>query len=423
MVKSFITLPHISWPMMTFFYNIGISAYTFAIRVAALFNEKAALWIKGRKGIWEKIRQINRGRERLVWFHAASLGEFEQGRPVMEALKKEEPATRILLTFFSPSGYEIRKNYAGADYILYLPSDSATHARKWVRMLRPDAAVFIKYEFWYHYLHELHQHQIPVYLISAIFRKDQPFFKKWGGLHRRMLHYFNKLFVQDTESVELLSSIGIKNIRLTGDTRFDRVKQIADTAQQLNKIEEFLHDAPAVVCGSTWPPDEDALITYINQDSSPFKWIIAPHEIGENHIKGILEKCHKTTVRYTDGNADLAHAQVLIIDCIGLLSAIYRYGKIAYIGGGFGTGIHNTLEAAVYGIPVIFGPRYQKFKEAVCLLQQGGGFCIHSAQELNELLDTLIQQPSVTEAAGQKALAYVNSQLGATTLIMESLKQ
>jgi len=407
--------------MMTFFYNIGISVYTLGIRIVAPFNEKAALWIKGRKGIWSKIRQINRDKERLVWFHAASLGEFEQGRPVMEALKKEEPATRILLTFFSPSGYEIRKNYAGADYILYLPSDSAAHARKWIRMLHPDAAVFIKYEFWYHYLHELHQCHIPVYLISAIFRKNQPFFKKWGNLHRRMLHYFDKLFVQDTESVELLSSISIENTQLTGDTRFDRVKQIADAAQRLKRIEEFLQEAPAVVCGSTWPPDEEILITYINQNSNHFKWIITPHEIGENHIKGILEKCHKKTVRYTDENADLTNAQVLIIDCIGLLSAIYRYGKIAYIGGGFGTGIHNTLEAAVYGIPVIFGPRYQKFKEAECLLQQGGGFCIHSACELNEVLDTLIQQPAITEAAGKKALAYVNSQLGATSLIMESL--
>ncbi len=406
---------------MAFLYNIGIRTYTLAIRLASPFNEKAALWIKGRKNIQKKISTVNKGSHRLVWFHAASLGEFEQGRPVMEALKKEQPDTRILLTFFSPSGYEIRKNYAGADYIYYLPADTPRNARHFIESVQPDAAVFVKYEYWYNYLNQLNKRHIPTYLISAIFRKEQPFFKTWGGLHRKMLHFFTRMFIQDEESARLLSSIGIQAFEQTGDTRFDRVKQIADTAQDIDKVAHFLNGAPAVVCGSTWPPDEELLLDYINRDNTNFKWIIAPHEIGENHIRTILGKCQKKVIRYTQDEAGETDAKVLIIDCIGLLSSIYRYGKIAYIGGGFGVGIHNTLEAAVYGIPVIFGPRYQKFNEAVTLIQQGGAFSIHNKTELDELLDSLLQDQAITETAGRQALAYVNSQLGATAIIMKYL--
>lgn len=406
---------------MAFLYNIGIRTYTLAIRLASPFNEKAALWIKGRKNIQKKISTVNKGSHRLVWFHAASLGEFEQGRPVMEALKKEQPDTRILLTFFSPSGYEIRKNYAGADYIYYLPADTPRNARHFIESVQPDAAVFVKYEYWYNYLNQLNKRHIPTYLISAIFRKEQPFFKTWGGLHRKMLHFFTRMFIQDEESARLLSSIGIQAFEQTGDTRFDRVKQIADTAQDIDKVAHFLNGAPAVVCGSTWPPDEELLLDYINRDNTDFKWIIAPHEIGENHIRTILGKCQKKVIRYTQDEAGETDAKVLIIDCIGLLSSIYRYGKIAYIGGGFGVGIHNTLEAAVYGIPVIFGPRYQKFNEAVTLIQQGGAFSIHNKTELDELLDSLLQDQAITETAGRQALAYVNSQLGATAIIMKYL--
>ncbi|MDE6451474.1 MAG: 3-deoxy-D-manno-octulosonic acid transferase [Odoribacter sp.] len=406
---------------MTFFYNIGISAYNLAIRLAAPFHEKAKLLNKGRKEVWEKIRTIQRDNQRLVWFHAASLGEFEQGRPVMERLKQTEPDTRILLTFFSPSGYEIRKNYTGADYILYLPADTKRNAIRFIEALRPDAAIFIKYEFWFHYLNELHNRQIPTYLISAIFRQEQPFFKNWGGLHRRMLSFFKCLYVQDKESVNLLSNIGIKNVQLTGDTRFDRVKQIADTAKTIDKVESFCAGHPTVVCGSTWPPDEEILLEYINSYSGNCKWIIVPHEIGENHIKNILEKCRKKTIRYSQTGQDWASCDVLVIDCIGLLSAIYRYGKIAYIGGGFGVGIHNTLEAAVYGIPVIFGPKYRKFNEAVKLIQTGGAFSIQNSKELKEVLDSLIQHHAIAETSGQKALEYVNSQLGATDSIEKGI--
>ncbi len=406
---------------MPFFYNIGISAYNLAIQLATPFNEKAKLLHQGRKESWKKIEHVKRGKERLVWFHAASLGEFEQGRPVIEKLKQLEPETKVLLTFFSPSGYEIRKNYIGADYILYLPADNKQNAIRFIEAFRPDAAVFIKYEFWYHYLHELHKRQIPTYLISAIFRPEQPFFKQWGSLHRCMLRFFKHLYVQDESSVKLLNQHGFTHISQTGDTRFDRVKQIADEAKKIDKIEEFCNGQPAVVCGSTWPPDEDILLEYINSYTGNYKWIIAPHEIGENHVKAIIEKCKKRVVRYSQASQNLSNYDVIIVDCIGLLSSIYRYGKISYIGGGFGVGIHNTLEAAVYGIPVIFGPKYQKFNEAVCLLKEGGAFTIQNNVTLKEVLDCLIKNPAITQTAGQKALDYVHSQLGATEIIVKEL--
>lgn len=406
---------------MTLLYNIGIGAYSLAIRLAAPFNEKARLLTKGRKETWKQLRNIHRGNERLVWFHAASLGEFEQGRPVMEKLRQMEPETKILLTFFSPSGYEIRKNYAGADYILYLPGDTKRNAIRFIETFRPDAAVFVKYEFWYHYLHQLHKRHIPTYLISAIFRPEQPFFKAWGNLHRHMLGFFKQLYVQDEQSMKLLTDLHIQQVRLTGDTRFDRVKQIADAARNIEKVEAFCNQQPAVVCGSTWPPDEDILLEYINHDNGNYKWIIAPHEIGENHIRAILDKCKKKVIRYSQTVAKPSEYDVLIIDCIGLLSSIYRYGNIAYIGGGFGVGIHNTLEAAVYGIPVIFGPKHQKFNEAVSLIREGGAFCIHNGSELTEILNTLIETPVIAKTAGQKALEYVTSQLGATDIISEEL--
>lgn len=407
---------------MTLLYNIGIGVYSLAIRLAAPFNEKAGLLSKGRKEVWKKIHNIHRGNERLVWFHAASLGEFEQGRPVIEKLRQTEPETKILLTFFSPSGYEIRKNYTGADYILYLPADTKRNAIRFIEIFRPDAAVFVKYEFWFHYLQELHNRQIPTYLISAIFRAEQPFFKSWGSLHRRMLGFFKCLFVQDEQSVKLLSDIHINQVRLTGDTRFDRVKQIADAARDIEKVAAFCNQQPAVVCGSTWPPDEDILLDYINHYTGTYKWIIVPHEIGENHIKSILDKCRKKIIRYSQIANNPAEYDVLVIDCIGLLSAIYRYGNIAYIGGGFGAGIHNTLEAAVYGIPVIFGPKYQKFNEAVTLIREGGAFSIQNGTELAEVLNSLIGNPVVAETAGKKALEYVTSQLGATEVIGEEVK-
>lgn len=407
--------------MMTL-YNIGIQAYGVAIKTASMFNEKAAAWVKGRRGIWNKLSSIERGKGRLVWFHAASLGEFEQGRPVMERLREIEPHTKILLTFFSPSGYEIRKNYPGADYIYYLPLDTPSNAKRFLDTFQPDAAVFIKYEFWYNFLRELHDRNIPTYLISAIFRPNQPFFKSWGKLHKEMLGFFTKLFVQDETSLQLLSTIGIDRVQQAGDTRFDRVMQIAQAAKRLERVELFCNGSPTIVCGSTWPADEDIIIHYINNHSGQHqKWIIVPHEIGESHIQSILNKCHVPTARYSDEKADLQACQVLVVDGIGFLSSIYRYGIIAYIGGGFGKGIHNTLEAAVYGIPVIFGPRHEKFKEALDLLKQGGGFTINNTDEFTSLVDSLIENPAITKTAGQNALSFVQSQLGATDAIIRQL--
>lgn len=407
---------------MALWYNLGIRAYNSAVRLAAPFNEKASLLRKGRIATRRQLQHFERGKERLVWFHAASLGEFEQGRPVIEKLKQLEPDTKILLTFFSPSGYEVRKNYAGADYIYYLPADTRRNAVRFVETVRPDAAVFIKYEFWYHFLRELNKRHIPTYLISAIFRPEQPFFKSWGSLHRKMLSFFDGLYVQDQQSVQLLDSIGITRSKLTGDTRFDRVKQIADGARDIEKVRQFCNDLPAVVCGSTWPPDEDLLMKYINSYTGDYKWILVPHETGEGHIRSIMAKCRKKIIRYSQTGSQPENYDVLVVDCIGLLSSIYRYGKIAYIGGGFGVGIHNTLEAAVYGIPVIFGPKYQKFNEAVSLIREGGAFSIRNGAELEEVLNTLIYTPAIAETAGQRALAYVDSQLGATEIISKRLR-
>lgn len=408
--------------MELFLYNTVLLLYSLAIRFVSPFHKKARLITKGRKESLERIKKFQRFQNRLVWFHAASLGEFEQGRPVIEALKEKEPDTVIVLTFFSPSGYEIRKNYKGADHVFYLPQDTKRNAELFVKKIAPDAAVFIKYEFWYHYLYELHKNEIDTFLISATFNKNQPFFKSWGKIYKRMLKFFTVIFVQDNESVSLLNSIGINKNKYAGDTRFDRVKQIAENAQKLEKIEKFRTDGrPIIVCGSTWPADESILLRYINQNSYDYKWIIVPHEIDESHIRNIYRNCQKNIVRYSDEKADFASAEVLIIDCIGILSSVYGYGKIAYIGGGFGTGIHNTLEAAIYGIPVIFGPKYEKFREAVELIENQGAFSISNEQDFREIIDELNATDERTEEYGIRAYAYTNTQFGATEIIMKRL--
>lgn len=408
--------------MELFLYNTVLLLYSLAIRLVSPFHKKARLITKGRKESLERIKKFQRFQNRLVWFHAASLGEFEQGRPVIEALKEKEPDTVIVLTFFSPSGYEIRKNYKGADHVFYLPQDTKHNAELFVKKIAPDAAVFIKYEFWYHYLYELHKNEIDTFLISATFNKNQPFFKSWGKIYKRMLKFFTVIFVQDNESVSLLNSIGINKNKYAGDTRFDRVKQIAENARKLEKIEKFRTDGrPIIVCGSTWPADESILLRYINQNSYDYKWIIVPHEIDESHIKNIIRNCQKSIVRYSDEKADFASAEVLIIDCIGILSSVYGYGKIAYIGGGFGTGIHNTLEAAIYGIPVIFGPKYEKFREAVELIENQGAFSISNEQDFREIIDELNATDERTEEYGIRAYAYTNTQFGATEIIMKRL--
>ena len=355
---------------------------------------------------------------RYIWFHAASLGEFEQGRPLIEKIRAKYPDYRILLTFFSPSGYEVRKNYRGADIVCYLPFDKPRNVRKFLDLVNPCMAFFIKYEFWKNYLDELHKRRIPVYSVSSIFRRGQIFFKWYGGTYRNVLRNFDHIFVQNERSKRYLSKIGINKVTVVGDTRFDRVLQIRDEAKDLPLVELFKNNTMTFVAGSSWQPDEDLFIEYFNRHPE-VKLIIAPHVIDENHLVEIIRKLKRPYVRYTRADEkNVRKADCLIIDCFGLLSSIYRYGEIAYIGGGFGVGIHNTLEAAVYGIPVIFGPKYQKFQEAIHLLEAKGGFSIKSYEELKILLDRMLGDEDFLREAGKNAGAYVTDNAGTTDKVL-----
>mgnify|MGYP000768889349 FL=1 len=350
-------------------YNLAIIIYDIAVHLAAPFSRKPRKMMKGHWAVYELLRQQLEKDARYIWFHAASLGEFEQGRPLIEKIRAKYPDYRILLTFFSPSGYEVRKNYRGADIVCYLPFDKPRNVKKFLDLVNPCMAFFIKYEFWKNYLDELHKRRIPVYSVSSIFRRGQIFFKWYGGTYRNVLRNFDHLFVQNERSKRYLAKIGINRVTVVGDTRFDRVLQIREEAKDLPLVELFKNNTMTFVAGSSWQPDEDLFIEYFNQHPE-VKLIIAPHVIDENHLVEIIRKLKRPYVRYTRADEkNVRKADCLIIDCFGLLSSIYRYGEIAYIGGGFGVGIHNTLEAAVYGIPVIFGPKYQKFQEAIRLLE------------------------------------------------------
>lgn len=356
-----------------------------------------------------------------VWFHAASLGEFEQGRPLMEQLKREHPEYKILLTFFSPSGYEVRKNYEGADIITYLPLDTIMNARRFLRTIRPVMAFFIKYEFWYNYLHILKYRKVPVYSVSSIFRPEQVFFKWYGRNYGRVLHCFTHFFVQNEISRQLLAKIGINEVTVVGDTRFDRVLQIKEAAKQLPVVEAFTDGHRTFVAGSSWQPDEDIFIPWFNAHKD-WKLIIAPHVIGEDHLQQILSKIEGKAVRYTQASAEeVRDAQVLIIDCFGLLSSIYHYGEVAYVGGGFGVGIHNLPEAAVWGVPVIFGPNNQRFQEAQQLKACGGGLEINGAADFQRIMDRFDANPQQVEADGKKAGDYVKGKAGATGKVLHSV--
>lgn len=404
-------------------YNLAIHCYSTLARLAALKSSKVRAMVKGQQETLETLRKgIEPGRKYL-WFHAASLGEFEQGRPLMERIRQEHPELGILLTFFSPSGYEVRKNYKGADVVCYLPFDTPGNARAFLDAARPHMAFFIKYEFWKNYLDELRRRGIPCYSISSIFRPSQSFFKWYGGTMRGILRDFDHLFVQDEASRKLLEGIGIKNATVVGDTRFDQVLSIREKALRLEIADSFSERPGAImVAGSSWQPDEDLLIEYFNAHED-LRLIIAPHVISEDHLQEIISKLRRPYVRYTQTDPDsAAKADCLIIDCFGLLSSIYHYGQIAYVGGGFGVGIHNTLEAAVWGIPVIFGPKYQKFREAIELRECGGGFSISSLEELHQVLDQLTGNDQLLKESGQKAGKYVESKLGASIRILESIR-
>ncbi|MDA3779752.1 MAG: 3-deoxy-D-manno-octulosonic acid transferase, partial [Bacteroidales bacterium] len=363
---------------MHYIYNFSIRVYFFLIKIASLFNNKAKLFVDGRKNLFNNLNKID-SKNKLAWFHCASLGEFEQGRPLIEKLKKEHPEYKILLTFFSPSGFEIRKNYRMADYIFYLPVDTPKNAKKFVDLVKPDIVFFIKYEFWFNFLKEIKKNNIPLYVVSAIFRNKQSFFKWYGKRYRKELAAISHFFVQDDESKRLLAKININNVTVTGDTRFDRVYEISKQSKELPIINNFKNDTQVFIAGSTWKPDEEIITSYINKNHNKIKFIIAPHEIDETNIRRIENSIADNipVVRYSNANEkDLSSVRVLIVDNIGLLSSIYKYANIAYIGGGFGKGIHNILEAACYSIPVIFGSNYYKFNEAVELVKKRGAFSI-----------------------------------------------
>ncbi|MEA4850651.1 MAG: glycosyltransferase N-terminal domain-containing protein [Paludibacter sp.] len=403
---------------MRFLYNIGIYLYQLAIFIASFFNTKAKKLRIGQAEAFIVLKQKIDPNTRYVWFHAASLGEFEQGRPVIEQLKKEKPDTKILLTFFSPSGYEIRKNYALADIVSYLPLDTASAAKKFVEMLNPSKAIFIKYEFWPNYLQALKAAGIPVYSISAIFRPGQIFFRWYGQWYKKLLQGIDHIFVQDKASLDLLKTHGVDKVSIAGDTRFDRVADLAAQAKTIPLVEAFVKDTEKViVAGSSWPKDEELLVRYLKLHPD-VKMILVPHEIHAAHIMGISKLLNGNFVAYTEATEqNVQTANCLVVDTIGLLSSIYRYGHVAYIGGGFGVGIHNTLEAAVWNVPVVFGPMYEKFREARDLIAIGGAFSIPDSETLEEKLDALLKD----EKAGVIAGEYVKQNTGATKLILKEI--
>lgn len=417
-------------------YNIVIYFVLWGIAIASLFNEKVRKMWHGEREAFKILKQKVDPNAKYIWFHAASLGEFEQGRPLMERIRKDYPQYKILLTFYSPSGYEVRKNYEGADIICYMPVDTRLNAIRFLRLVRPVMAFFIKYEFWSNFLHILKHRNIPTYSVSSIFREDQVFFKWYGRNYAGVLKCFTRFFVQNEESKRLLEGIGITAVDVVGDTRFDRVLQIKEAAKQLPICEAFRtgvassqsadvphHDFKVFVAGSSWPPDENIFIPFFNEHKD-WRLLIAPHVIAEEHLKLILSLIKgKKVVRYTQTTPEeTAEADVLIIDCFGLLSSMYNYGDVAYIGGGFGVGIHNTLEAAVWNMPVIFGPNNKKFQEAQGLLKSGGGFEINTYEDFSGLMSSLMNDETFLKQAGDKAGAFVAHLAGATDKVLASVK-
>ncbi len=409
---------------MTTIYNFIIQCFNALVNILAfLGNAKAKQWRTGRKGIFDKIAAQLKPNERRIWVHAASLGEFEQGRPLIEMIRVQYPEFKIFLTFFSPSGYEIRKNYAGADYIFYLPLDTPANAAQFIDLINPQLVLFIKYEFWYNYLLELKKRNTPVYLCSAIFRDNQVFFAWYGAWFRRMLTYFTYFFVQNESSMQKLQSVGFMNVEVTGDTRFDRVHAIVAQSLEIEAVRLFVENRQCLVAGSTWQPDEELLSRFINETDLPLAYIIAPHEINSAHIERLINSIQKKTIRFSEHNSNLiTDYQVLIIDNIGMLSSLYRYGNVAYIGGGFGKGIHNILEAATFGLPVVFGPKFEKFQEAIDLINAGGAFSVSNIEDINTLLTKLFSNNNYRIEAGKTSQSYVNENVGATGKILSKIE-
>ena len=401
-------------------YNIAIYFYLLGVAIASLFSEKVRKMWRGERAAFGLLRQKVDPEARYVWFHAASLGEFEQGRPIIERLRQEHPEYKVLLTFFSPSGYEVRKNYEGADIICYLPLDTPLNAIRFLRLVRPVMAFFIKYEFWYNYLHILKYRHIPAYSVSSIFRPDQVFFKWYARQYAGVLRCFTHFFVQNGQSRDLLAKIGITNVTISGDTRFDRVLHIKEQSKHLPLVEAFKQGKPVFVAGSSWAPDEDIFIRFFNGHPE-WKLIIAPHVIGEDHLQQILSKLNRKTVRYTLANEETAaEADCMIIDCFGLLSSIYHYGEVAYVGGGFGVGIHNVLEAAVWNVPVFFGPNNKRFQEAQELLASGGGMEVIDYDSFALQMQRFMTDSQWLKECGSKSGEYVKRKAGATEIVLKN---
>ena len=404
-------------------YSTIIFIYGLAIRFAALFNEKARQWVNGRKGLFEQIeipiRGLDRKKNPLIWFHASSLGEFEQGRPIIESFREAYPACKIMLTFFSPSGYEVRKNYEQADWIFYLPLDTPRNARRWIEIVQPAAAIFIKYDFWFNLLGTLHKENIPVYFVSALFRPGQHFFLWYGGWFRKQLACVTHFFVQNKVSAELLESLGLKNVTITGDTRFDRVFAIASQKHSFPLIEQFINGSKVFIGGSTWKEDEALLIPLIQQKELNLKFILAPHDTSPGRIEYLIGLIDEPVVRYSELSQENAlQAGVLIIDSVGILSRLYQYATLAFIGGGFGSGLHNIQEPITYGVPVFFGPGYHKFKEAVDLVGQGAAFSVTAADDLVTIVKRILGDPLEYQHLSAMCRDYVDENRGATTKIM-----
>jgi 3-deoxy-D-manno-octulosonic-acid transferase len=403
-------------------YNIFIFLFKIGISITSIWNTKAKQWLQGRKNIWRELEEKISKNDRIIWIHSSSVGEFEQAKPLIENLKKEYPAYKILASFFSPSGYHASKNYKHTDYIFYLPTDTARHARRFIQIVNPSLVVFVKYDFWYHYLQTIHDKKIPLLLISAVFNKRQAFFKWYGALYQKMLFFFSQVFVQDKASLNILQQHGMKKSQLSGDTRFDRVAAVAENFQEVPFIKDFISNKEVIVAGSTWPGDESLLKEIRN--STKIKLIIAPHEIHDHRIKSLQQEFEGALLYSQLKNDSNSNAGVLIIDNVGMLSRLYHYATIAYVGGGFTKdGIHNILEAAVHAKPVVFGPNHKKYREAWELIECGGGFSVSTPAQFKNLIENLLEDKSLYQKACKKAVEYTNSKKGATQKIMTYIQE
>ncbi len=407
---------------MFFLYNFSIYLYTACIKIASLFNRKAKKWVSGRKNWQKQLKNSIQNENKYVWFHASSLGEFEQGRPVIEEFRFKYPQYKILLTFFSPSGFEVRKNYVGADHVCYLPADINRNARNFIDTVNPALVFFIKYEFWFNYIQVLHQKNIPIFFFSVKFRPGQHFFKWYGGWFRKMLKKINWIFVQDENSEKLLQSIGLEKYSISGDTRFDRVLKVSQQKKAFPLIELFCGNKDVMVAGSTWPPDEEMMVDIINKFSGSLKFIIAPHEIDVERINSFQKMLHATSVKFSKANEqNIITADVLIIDNIGILLHLYQYARFAYIGGGFGKNVHNILEAATFGVPVIFGPNYHKFQEVIDLIKLEGAFPVKNYEGFENIVAKLTSDNNFREKCSGICRNFVIHNAGATSIIMEKI--